>query len=157
MAGVQPRAARSFAQAVADEDLPRDDRLDAELLLRHAELELMRYEALRRPERDPLYWTGLISNATVFRLVRDDGPLEERLASAAACAAGPESSAQAPVWLDKYWVVRCLGPHSRTGNIGGQIGSLPPFQGGARFASAGGRGLPQRERSSVCSTTRPRI
>lgn len=80
------RAAASFKAAFADEALGQDDRLDAELLLRHAELELMSYETLRRPERDPLFWTGLVSNATVFLLVRDDLPLEERLESAAARA-----------------------------------------------------------------------
>lgn len=33
---------------------------------------------LRRPERDPLYWSDAIANAAVFLLVRDDLPLPER-------------------------------------------------------------------------------
>jgi hypothetical protein len=33
---------------------------------------------LRRPQRDPLYWSEVIANAVVFLLVRDDLPLAER-------------------------------------------------------------------------------
>jgi uncharacterized protein (DUF885 family) len=59
-----------------------DDRLDAELLRAHAAWELHQLAVRRRPARDPLFWTNLASNATVFLLVRDDRPLSERLAAA---------------------------------------------------------------------------
>ena len=77
-------SAESFRKQLADPGLAEDDRFDAELLLRQAERELMGYVTLRRPERDPLFWTGQLTNSTVFLLVRDDLPLAERLASAAA-------------------------------------------------------------------------
>ncbi len=59
-------------------DLPFDDRLDAETLLAQVERELHEQTVLRRPQRDPLYWSGPIANAAVFLLVRDDLPLAER-------------------------------------------------------------------------------
>ena len=65
----------------------RDERMDRELLLRHAQRELFDYETIRAPATDPLYWTGIAGNATVFLLVRDDLPKPERLARAAARAA----------------------------------------------------------------------
>jgi hypothetical protein len=59
-------------------NLPFDDRLDAEALLAQVERELHQQTVLRRPERDPLYWSEVIANAAVFLLVRDDLPLPER-------------------------------------------------------------------------------
>jgi Bacterial protein of unknown function (DUF885) len=59
-------------------DLSFDDRLDAESLLAHVERELHQQTVLRRPQRDPLYWSEVIANAAVFLLVRDDLPLAER-------------------------------------------------------------------------------
>ena len=59
-------------------DLPFDDRLDAEALLAHVERELHQQTVLHRPQRDPLYWSGVIADAAVFLLVRDDLPLAER-------------------------------------------------------------------------------
>ena len=58
--------------------LPFDDRLDAEALLAQVERELHQQTVLRRPQRDPLYWSEVIANAAVFLLVRDDLPLAER-------------------------------------------------------------------------------
>ena len=55
-----------------------DDRLDAEALLAQVEREVHEQTVLRRPQRDPLYWSEVIANATVFLLVRDDLPLAER-------------------------------------------------------------------------------
>jgi len=72
---------------LADPALAFQDRLDLELLLREAEREVFSYGTLETPDRDPLFWTGILGNATVFLLVRDDLPLEERLTSAAARAA----------------------------------------------------------------------
>lgn len=59
-------------------ELPFDDRLDAESLLAQVERELHQQTVLRRPERDPLYWSDVIANAAVFLLVRDDLSLPER-------------------------------------------------------------------------------
>jgi uncharacterized protein (DUF885 family) len=60
------------------EDASLDDRLDAEALLSQIDRELNAQTVLRRPERDPLYWSSIIANATVFLLVRDDLPLQDR-------------------------------------------------------------------------------
>ena len=59
-------------------DLPFDDRLDAETLQAQVERELHEQMVVRRPQRDPLYWSDVIANAAVFLLVRDDLPLAER-------------------------------------------------------------------------------
>ena len=59
-------------------DLSFDDRLDAEALLAQVEREVHEQIVLRRPQRDPLYWSEVIANAAVFLLVRDDLPLTER-------------------------------------------------------------------------------
>jgi uncharacterized protein (DUF885 family) len=64
-----------------------EDRLDAELLVRQAELEVFEYDTQNRPGRDPLFWTGILGDATVFLLVRDDLPRAERLSRAAERAA----------------------------------------------------------------------
>jgi hypothetical protein len=72
---------------LADAALGFEDRLDLELLLREAERQVFSYGKEELPARDPLYWTGILGNATVFLLVRDDLPLAERLTSAAARAA----------------------------------------------------------------------
>ena len=43
--------------------------------------ELLDLEVLRRRDRDPLFWTAPLSNATVFLLVRDDLGREDALAA----------------------------------------------------------------------------
>jgi len=63
-----------------------DERLDLELLQREIRRQLFDYTVLQRPSRDPLFWTRIIGNATVYLLVRDNQPLEHRLQSAAARA-----------------------------------------------------------------------
>lgn len=80
------QAAETFRRRLNDPATAFEDRLDAELLLRQAELEVLDYETLRRPERDPLFWTGLLGDATIFLLVREDLPLPDRLQRAAARA-----------------------------------------------------------------------
>jgi len=67
-----------LTKLLADSDLQFDDRLDAEALLAQVERELHEQTVLRRPQRDPLYWSEVIANAAVFLLVRDDLPLTER-------------------------------------------------------------------------------
>ena len=72
--------------AALDEGLPAAERLDVELLLRQARLELHDYRTLRRPLRDPLWWTGIVADSVVFLLVREERPAELRLAAAVARA-----------------------------------------------------------------------
>ena len=67
-----------LTKLLAAHDLPFDDRLDAEALLAQVERELHEHTVLRRPQRDPLYWSEVIANAAVFLLVRDDLLLTER-------------------------------------------------------------------------------
>jgi uncharacterized protein (DUF885 family) len=67
--------------------LDLEDRLDLELLARHVEEEIFDWDEMKRPERDPLFWTGILGNATVFLLVREDRPRPERLANAVRRAA----------------------------------------------------------------------
>jgi hypothetical protein len=85
-AGFNRTAAEAFGRRLADPKLDPEERLDLELLLRQARTEVFDFEQVRRPERDPLFWTGLLEDATIFLLVRDDLPLDQRLASAAARA-----------------------------------------------------------------------
>jgi uncharacterized protein (DUF885 family) len=61
----------------------RDDRLDLELLARHARRELNDLETRRRPALDPLFWTGLLGEATLNLMLRDAHPGAARLAAAA--------------------------------------------------------------------------
>ena len=67
-----------LTKLISDPDLSFDDRLDAEALLAQVEREVHEQIVLRRPQRDPLYWSEVIANAAVFLLVRDDLPLTER-------------------------------------------------------------------------------
>lgn len=67
--------------ALAGDDLSLDDRLDLGLLAARARRVVFDYDVLDRPGRYPLYWSGLLSNATVLLLVREDVPREERLAA----------------------------------------------------------------------------
>jgi Bacterial protein of unknown function (DUF885) len=67
-----------LTKLISAPDLPFDDRLDAEALLAQIEREVHEQIVLRRPQRDPLYWSEVIANAAVFLLVRDDLPLTER-------------------------------------------------------------------------------
>jgi hypothetical protein len=59
-----------------------EDRLDANALLAQIDRELVDLETLGRRDRDPLYWTAPLSNATVFLLLRDDLPREDALRAA---------------------------------------------------------------------------
>lgn len=79
-------AAKGMRRILEAPSTSLDDRLDAELLLRQAELEAFEYGTQNRPERDPLFWTGIMTDATDFLLVRDDLPKADRLSRAAARA-----------------------------------------------------------------------
>jgi uncharacterized protein (DUF885 family) len=78
--------AEKLGELLAGDDLSEDERLDVELVRRHALRQIHDFKTLRRPERDPLFWTRILGNATVFLLVRDDTPEAEGLAAAAARA-----------------------------------------------------------------------
>ncbi len=89
-------AAAGFRRLLTAPSSTFDDRLDAELLLRQAELEAFEYGKQARPVLDPLFWTGLMEGSTVFLLVREDLPRPERLSRAAArVALLPRLAAQA--------------------------------------------------------------
>ncbi len=89
-------AAGGLRRILAAPSTSAEDRLDAELLLRQAELEVFEYRNQARPVRDPLFWTEIAGNATVFLLVREDLPKAERLSRAAARASQfPRLAAQA--------------------------------------------------------------
>jgi uncharacterized protein (DUF885 family) len=78
------RTVRRAGVALSSKATGFDDRLDLELVKARAEWELDELVTRRRPSRDPLFWTGIAGNATVFLLVRDDLPAAERLAAARA-------------------------------------------------------------------------
>jgi hypothetical protein len=65
--------------AAGAKGLSLDDRLDQEALAAQIQREILALDVLKRPERDPLYWTAILENANVFLLVRDDLPLADRL------------------------------------------------------------------------------
>jgi uncharacterized protein (DUF885 family) len=60
----------------------RADRFDAELLRRQAGRVVFDWTRRQRPQRDPLFWSGLLANATVFLTVREDRPASLRLRAA---------------------------------------------------------------------------
>ena len=76
----------ALERLVALERLADEDRIDAEVLLAHVRREIHDHETLRRLDRDPLAWTGIAANATVYLLLRDDQPLAVRLEAARARA-----------------------------------------------------------------------
>ncbi len=76
----------SLKRLLAQDSLGDEDRIDAEVLLAHVQREIHRHATLRRLERDPLAWTGVAANATVYLLLRDDQPLGVRLEAARARA-----------------------------------------------------------------------
>ncbi len=95
-ASINHGTAKVAARLLAAPDLGEEERLDLELVRREAERERFAFEVLDRPGRDPQFWTGIMGDATVFLLVRDDRPLVERLEAAAERAALlPRLAAQA--------------------------------------------------------------
>jgi hypothetical protein len=75
------RATRASLAKAAPTASP-DDRLDALVLKGQIDRELLDHDLLRRRDRDPLFWTAPLSNATVFLLVRDDLSREAALRAA---------------------------------------------------------------------------
>ena len=70
------------ALAAASRGASTDDRLDAGVVRAQVDRELLDLDVLRRRDRDPLFWTSPLSNATVFLLVRDDLKRDQALAAA---------------------------------------------------------------------------
>ena len=68
----------SLLERLHDPKLSMADRLDGEALLAQIDRELNSLTVLRRAERDPLYWSSVAADASVFLLVRDDLPLNRR-------------------------------------------------------------------------------
>jgi uncharacterized protein (DUF885 family) len=90
------RTAARLRQALDHPGLSRDDRLDGELLLRQAERVVFEWGTLKRPERDPLFWTEILAGGHVYLLLRDDLPYAERHRRARERAKGiPRLAAQA--------------------------------------------------------------
>ncbi len=90
-----------IAERLEEPALEFEDQLDLELLQREVDRQLFDYTVIRRPERDPLFWTRILGNATVFLLVRDNQPIDHRLTSAAARARQiPRLAAQAQEALE---------------------------------------------------------
>jgi uncharacterized protein (DUF885 family) len=58
-------------------------RIDLELLQRQIRQELLEWRDDDRPRNDPLFWTGPLSQATLYLVLRQDRPARERLTLAA--------------------------------------------------------------------------
>ncbi len=80
----------------AGAELGLDERLDLELIDRRATLAVQSLAERQVHRSDPLFWTRPLGNATVFLLVREDAPLEDRLRGAVSRAAAiPRLASQA--------------------------------------------------------------
>lgn len=96
------RAAARLRAALAGPGLSRDDRLDAELLLAHADRVVFEWGTRKLPERDPLFWTEILAGGHVWLLVRDDLPFPERHRRARERAKGiPRLASEARAALSK--------------------------------------------------------
>ena len=147
----QPCAAQSLRLLIDGGKLQLDDRLDAELLLRQAQIELFDHETQRQAETDPLFWTGIASQAMVYLLVRDDRPLAERLAAAAARAEQvPRLAAQARAALERGGPARvaaeptAIAARQARASATFYRESLPAAAGGSASDAAGVRAIPTR-------------
>ena len=128
-----------------------DDRLDAELLLAQAEREVHELAVRRRPERDPLWWTGLAGNVTVFLLVRDDLPEGERLERAAERATHlPRLAMQARLALAGTDLAEIAPEHCRL--AAGQARANAAFYREGFASLAAGRAAPLARRLRVAAT-----
>jgi hypothetical protein len=88
------------AQSVETES--RDERLDLEVV-RH-QIAWQRFELRTRnaPARNPMFWTAIASEAGIYLLLREDQPLEQRIAALQARAKlMPRLCAQAQKALEK--------------------------------------------------------
>lgn len=81
-AWVEFNRATLAALPAAGKNASSDDALDLAVIKAQIERELLDQGVLLKRDRDPLFWTAPLSNATVFLLVRDDLPRAEALAAA---------------------------------------------------------------------------
>src|SRR4051812_41918576 len=58
--------------------IPPEDAIDLEVLRRALLRERFRLEVRQDPARNPLFWTGVLSNPVIYLLLRDDEPLGPR-------------------------------------------------------------------------------
>ncbi len=131
--------------------LALDDQLDAELLLAQAEREVHELAVRRRPQRDPLWWTGLAGNITVFLLVRDDLPEAERLERTAARATHlPRLSMQARLALAGTALAEIAPEHCRLAAAQARASAAFYREGFASLAA--GQAAPLARRQRVAAT-----
>lgn len=136
------RATRA-ALAAASAGASADDRLDAQMLRAQIDRELVDLETLGRRDRDPLFWTAPLSNATVFLLVRDDLPRARALSAARLRASLIPPLARAAREVFEMADPGSVAPeHARL--AAGQMDSLSRFY-AAGFAQA----FPEAEREAV--------
>ncbi len=75
---------RAKLENVEKGELSPDNRIDAEVLARAIDLDILLYEDLRTLETNPLFYTSLIGNSLYYLIARDFAPLADRLDAAAA-------------------------------------------------------------------------
>lgn len=80
----QDEVTSALREALARPGATPDDELDAEAIVNQSARERHQYVVLRRHETDPLFWTSLAANATIFHVVRESRPLAERVENAVA-------------------------------------------------------------------------
>lgn len=120
-----------------------DDRLDAGVVRAQVERELVDLEVLRKRDRDPLFWTGPLSNATVFLLVRDDLRRDQALAAARERVSVIPSLARAAREVFEAADRKEVAPeHARL--AAGQVSSLARF-----YAEGFAQAFPPEEREAV--------
>ena len=75
--------AKEVDSLLADPAIQGDARLDLHVVREQIRREILNYEILKQHQTNPLYWSSILSQATVFQLVREDRPAAERLEAAA--------------------------------------------------------------------------
>jgi hypothetical protein len=72
----------ALRKALASDPEPAE-RIDLELLLRQVQQELLEWRDVDRPRTDPLFWSEILSQSTVYLALRRDRPASVRLGYAA--------------------------------------------------------------------------
>lgn len=120
-----------------------DDRLDLSVVRAQIERELLDLDVLRRRDRDPLFWTAPLSNATVFLLVRDDLRREDALAASRQRVSVIPPLARAAREVFEAADPSTVAPeHARL--AAAQVGSLARF-----YAEGFAQAFPAPERESI--------
>jgi uncharacterized protein (DUF885 family) len=96
------------AEALAPERLEPAERIDRDILLGGLRVRLHEILELRLPQRNPAWYTGLLTHSVFYLLLRDFAPMEERLeAVASRLDQMPRFLAEAMLLLDQppaVWV-----------------------------------------------------